>query len=133
MCHTHEKRQRRRACSARYPLLRMSSEKVCGTCLAISSGRYGYCGQLLATQGEFLHFTGGGLGEALDKLNRLGGLEVRHAVATEGDQLLLTGVLLRFEHDDGLGHFPPPGVWHTDHGGFEHCRVLVEHGLYFHR
>src|SRR5262249_32428860 len=55
------------------------------------------------------------------------------AVSTERDEFLFTGILLWLEHHEGLGDFPPPGIWHPDHGRFEHSRVVVEYSLYFHR
>src|SRR5215468_11931873 len=88
---------------------------------------------VLLTQGKFLHFPGRRFGQSLDKFDALGGFEVGHVVPTERDELLLAGVLVRLEHHQGLWHLPPSGVWHTDHGCFKHCRMLVEQRFNFHR
>src|SRR5215510_3090875 len=84
-------------------------------------------------QSKLLDLPGCRLGQHLNELHRFRSLEMCHAIATEANQLALLQALAGLEHDESLGHLPPLLIGDADDGGFEHCRMLIEHGFHLDR
>src|SRR5579884_899287 len=71
------------------------------------------------TQHIFLHFARRCLGQ-FAKLDGCGALEVGQMLTTEGDDLLLTRLLLWLEGDKGFGPLSPRLVRYSDYCTFQH-------------
>src|SRR5207302_6914372 len=75
---------------------------------------------------ELLELAGGRAGERVAQLDRRRALVVRHARATERDQVRRARLGARAEHDQRLDGLAPLLVGDADHGGLGDGGVLVE-------